>query len=120
VLIGIPSPLTGFDGGLPASESVGSSAPQAPSAAHVPPSVLSTVNPAYPTLARQQSLEGVVQLRVTVGADGVPRNAEAVSGNRVLVQAARDAVMRWRYRPARRNGVAVEELTTASVEFRLK
>jgi protein TonB len=77
------------------------------------------VNPAYPAAARQMRMAGTVQMRFTVGADGVPKDIQTVSGNGLLVGAARDAIARWRYRPAQRGGVAVEEQVTVTVDFRL-
>lgn len=62
--------------------------------------VTQQVAPAYPDLARKLNLQGTVRLRVTVAQDGAARTAEVLGGNPVLVKAAQDAVMRWKWAPA--------------------
>jgi len=76
---------------------------------------------AYPRdslLAREQ---GTVVLRVLVGADGVVQALEiqTSSGYARLDRAARDAVRRWLFNPARRNGVAHEAWALVPVTFSL-
>ena len=69
-------------------------------------------------LAREQ---GTVVLRVLVGADGVVQALEiqTSSGYARLDRAARDAVRRWLFNPARRNGVAHEAWALVPVTFSL-
>lgn len=77
------------------------------------------VNPIYPELAKEQEVQGTVKLEITIGADGVVRSVFAVSGPGLLVEAARDAVRRWRYTPTLLDGKPVESQTTVSVIFHL-
>jgi protein TonB len=44
---------------------------------------------------------------------------ERSSGRSVLDRAATDAVRRWRFHPARRDGMAVEGSVVVPVQFRL-
>jgi TonB family protein len=65
----------------------------------------------YPELARRMSITGVVKVQITVGTNGVVKNAKLVGGHPVLASAALDAVRKWRYE-------ASKEETTGIVEFR--
>ena len=58
------------------------------------------VAPAYPMAARRRGLEGSVVLRVTFDAQGRPEAVavKAGSGSGMLDDAAREAVLRWRFR----------------------
>lgn len=78
--------------------------------------------PPYPARALRQRAEGVVLLRVRVGRDGLPLAVEVArgSGHAVLDDAARRQVLRhWRFRPALREGRAVEAVGLVPVAFRL-
>jgi len=57
------------------------------------------VDPEYPPLARAAHISGTVQLRAIIARDGTVRELRVVSGNPLLVEAARAAVLQWRYRP---------------------
>lgn len=77
--------------------------------------------PAYPISARRMGDEGKVLLRVRVSTDG---SALAVqigqsSGFPSLDEAARDAVLRWRFVPARRGNDAIESWVGVPIVFRL-
>jgi len=78
------------------------------------------VNPIYPELAREQDVQGTVQLEVTIGTDGVVRSVIALSGPGLLIEAARSAVRRWRYTPTLLNGKPIESQTTVSVVFHMQ
>jgi TonB family protein len=78
------------------------------------------VEPEYPLPAKLMHLSGTVQLRAIIGTDGAVHELEAVSGNPMFVQAARIAVMQWRYQPALLSGKAVEVETIITVNFVLE
>jgi protein TonB len=78
--------------------------------------------PGYPQRALRQRAEGVVLLRVRVGVDGLPLEVAVArsSGHAALDDAARRKVLRdWRFRPALRNGRAIEAVGLVPVAFRL-
>ena len=75
--------------------------------------------PAYPELAKRVRSEGMVRLEAIIGADGKIRDLRVLSGPPLLVNAARDAVMQWRYQPTLLNSVAVEVVTEIEVNFTL-
>ncbi|MCD4487368.1 energy transducer TonB [Chromobacterium vaccinii] len=83
------------------------------------PSYLRNSKPVYPERSRQLGEEGVATLSVRVGADGRALEVSVArgSGYRRLDQAAVDAVSRWRFVPAKRNGKPVESDLTVPVRF---
>ncbi|MBI1740267.1 MAG: energy transducer TonB [Candidatus Koribacter versatilis] len=62
--------------------------------------MLSKIVPAYPELARRTNVHGVVKLDALVAPDGRVKLTEVIGGNPILVQAAVDAVRKWRFEPA--------------------
>jgi TonB family protein len=62
--------------------------------------LLENPEPAYPALARQLSLSGVVRVEVTVGTDGRIKDAKVLGGHPILVDSALAAVRKWRYEKA--------------------
>jgi len=78
--------------------------------------------PPYPRIAIADNLEGVVLLRVLVGADGKPVEVtiEKSSGHRVLDREAQRHVLRtWTFRPATRDGQAVQAVGIVPIDFNL-
>jgi TonB family protein len=62
--------------------------------------VVEHMAPAYPTLARNLALEGTVKVDALVAPDGTVKTVEIKAGHPILVQAAANAVRRWRWEPA--------------------
>lgn len=73
--------------------------------------------PVYPPLARQARITGTVVLHAIISKDGRVEELTVISGHPLLVQAAKDAVQQWRYRPTLLNGEPVEVDTTIQVTF---
>jgi len=73
--------------------------------------------PVYPTAARQMNVKGQVTLEATIGPDGKVRAVRIVSGHPLLAQAAKQAVMEWRYKPTLLDGVPVENTSQISLNF---
>lgn len=59
--------------------------------------VKSKVAPTYPELAKKMQVSGAVRLEVTVAPNGTVKNVKVIGGHPLLVDAATDAVKRWRY-----------------------
>ncbi|MGH9775673.1 MAG: energy transducer TonB [Candidatus Acidiferrales bacterium] len=78
------------------------------------------VKPIYPKEAKKEKIEGDVVLRVTVATDGTVKDILILSGDPALIDAARDAVLKWRYAPQTVGGQPVESITRATVPFRLR
>jgi len=72
------------------------------------PSVLSEVKVPYPEEARKAGIEGSVQMSITVDLDGNVVNVKVLNGPGYgLNEAARDALKRFKFRPAIKNGERV-------------
>lgn len=78
--------------------------------------------PNYPSVSRRLGEQGRALLRVQVRADGT---ADAValqtsSGSERLDQAALDAVIKWRFVPAKRGGQAISATVVVPVRFSIE
>ncbi len=85
-------------------------APPAAPAVQLPSSnadYLNNPKPVYPAMSKRLGEQGKTIVRVLIGVDGLPKNASIrqSSGYERLDEAARTAVMSWRYVPGKRNGV---------------
>jgi TonB family protein len=56
-----------------------------------------TVPPIYPAIAAKMKVEGTVKLEATIDPDGSVSDVKVVSGHQLLVQAAVEAVKKWKY-----------------------
>jgi len=77
------------------------------------------VTPVYPPLAKQARIQGVVRFTAIIGKDGTIQNLQLLTGHPLLVEAARQAVSQWQYKPTLLNGEPVEVVTTIDVNFTL-
>ncbi|MBC7648278.1 MAG: energy transducer TonB [Vitreoscilla sp.] len=96
---------------ISAPVAVAQAAPPAPAAMQLPSSdadYLQNPKPPYPSISRRLNEQGKTTVRVLIGLDGQPQRAEIAksSGFDRLDQAALTTVMRWRYVPGKRGGVA--------------
>jgi len=73
--------------------------------------VRSRVVPEYPPLAKQMNVTGKVKIEATIAADGHVMNTRVVGGSPLLVNAALDAIKRWRFEPAPKDTTEVVEFT---------
>jgi periplasmic protein TonB len=77
------------------------------------------VQPTYPPLARTARVQGMVLLQAVISKQGTIENLKVLDGPPMLAQAAREAVMQWRYRPYILNNEPVEVETQITVNFSL-
>lgn len=77
--------------------------------------------PPYPAGKQRLGEEGLVVVRVLIGADGHVKRVEPVNAADEAFFAAteRQALRRWRFRPATRDGVAIESWRTMTVRFEM-
>ncbi len=59
--------------------------------------VRSRVVPAYPDIARAAHITGKVKIEATIAADGHVESTKVVGGSPVLVNAAIEALQKWRF-----------------------
>ncbi|MHA6721671.1 energy transducer TonB [Sphingomonas sp. RS2018] len=110
-----PLPGTGGAG----SVSVDPIAPPAPVLTDASPDPRAQFQPEYPQSERRAGTEGKVTVRVQIGADGRVIAVEQVSATTPAFFEAtrRQALSRWRFRPATRDGVPVDSWRTMSLRF---
>jgi TonB family protein len=87
-----PQPAEGDDGGEPLRK------------------VKVRVPPEYPELARRLRIVGAVKIQVVVSPAGKVRSTKVVGGHPLLIQAALDAVRRWKFEPANEESSLVVEV----------
>jgi periplasmic protein TonB len=75
--------------------------------------------PPYPAAQQREEIEGSVTVRVRIGIDGRVLAVEEVrASNPAFFATTRDwALRKWRFKPAMRDGVAIESWRTMSVKF---
>jgi TonB family protein len=78
------------------------------------------INPVYPFEAKQARIEGAVRFTTIIGKDGSVQNLTLISGHPLLVEAAREVVQQWQYKPTLLNGQPVEVVTQIDVNFTLQ
>jgi len=96
-------------------------APAPVTAARFDADYLQNPKPVYPPMSRRLNEEGKVILRVKVSRDGHPLAVEIKqsSGYPRLDEAARNAVERWRFVPARQGDQAIEAAVLVPLNFTL-
>ena len=77
------------------------------------------VQPVYPPLAKQARIQGAVHFTAIIGKDGAIQGLQLINGHPLLVEAARQAVSQWQYKPTLLNGEPVEVVTEIDVNFTL-
>ena len=83
------------------------------------PRWMKNFQPDYPPRLLQREIEGSARVRVLIGTNGRVRQASVVSAThrdfgKATVKHAR---AKWRFKPATRDGVAVEDWKTLTVQF---
>jgi len=76
--------------------------------------------PPYPELARRARIQGIVVLQVKVNTNGSVEVQKVLEGEPILVEASKEAVKRWRARPAIINGEKIETISTIKFDFELQ
>lgn len=90
--------------------------------AKVDPRFTGAMQPPYPPSMQRLGAEGFVSVRVLIGVDGRVKDASIAesSGQVAFEQAAlQQALRKWRFMPATRDGVQVESWRTLTVRFRM-
>lgn len=83
------------------------------------PKLIRRVEPVYPPLAVQTRMQGTVVVEAIINEVGDVTEVKVVSGPPLLIQAALDAVRRWKYEPTHLNEQPVAVQLNVTVAFRL-
>jgi TonB family protein len=112
---------------MPAADTTTSAPPVVDQAAYSEP-VISTdiikaecirnVPPVYPQSAKRYGITGTVVLEVQINEKGDVVNAKAVSGPGLFREAAEEALMQWKFKPALANGVSIASNERISINFK--
>jgi protein TonB len=78
-----------------------------------------SVQPEYPPLARQSHVWGTVVVSAVIDEHGNVVQARALSGHPILIPAALNAVLQWKYQPTLLNGTPVAVEMEVTVRFNL-
>lgn len=78
--------------------------------------------PPYPPQLLRTGVEGKAVVKVLIGADGRVKQVAIVSADDPLFAdaAERQALRKWRFRPATRDGAAIESWKTMTVRFQIR
>ena len=106
---------------LPSGPSAATTTQNAPAIAgnNTSPVPTSRPPPIYPQEALRRRIGGTVRVQATVATNGSVERMDIAqsSGNRYLDRAAMEAVRRWRFTPAMRNGQPVSATVVIPVDF---
>ena len=83
------------------------------------PELVRRVEPAYPPLARQTHMQGVVVIDAVIDEEGNVVEMKVVSGPPLMLQSAMTAVKQWKYRPTYLNDIPIAVQLNIIVTFRL-
>jgi protein TonB len=83
------------------------------------PKKVKDVKPAYPDIAKQARVQGMVILECTISPQGKVTDVKVLRGLPLLDAAAEEAVKQWIYTPTLLNGVPVPVIMTVTVNFKL-
>lgn len=75
--------------------------------------------PVYPNAARTARQTGMVKVEVTVDENGEVAKVEKTSGPMMLQNAAKDAILKWKFKPFTRDGQPVRATGFVSFNFSL-
>ncbi len=84
------------------------------------PILIKQVEPVYPEEAKQQRVQGTVSARLTIARDGSVKEVEIIEGEPMLVEAAKRAMVQWRYLTFMKCGQPEEMRMIEHVNFTLR
>lgn len=78
---------------------------------HAERKIITRVVPIYPELARRMHIHGAVRVETQVRANGSVKSTRVLGGNPVLVDAAVEAIGKWKFESAPNDTTEVVQLT---------
>ncbi|MBN1903899.1 MAG: TonB family protein [Deltaproteobacteria bacterium] len=86
-----------------------------------PPQVIEAVPPEYPIEAKEKKIEGKVVLRFILSKDGMIQDPQVKNAHPagVFDQAALEAIVKYKFRPAKKDGMDVDCFVWWPIEFKL-
>jgi TonB family protein len=112
-------PVAGLASGLVGSASRQPVAPSSGSDVK-PATLISSVPPIYPQMAKTQRITGAVTIDALIDANGHVAAMAVVSGPALLQESAKDALSHWKYEPAQLHGKPVPMHMKVTIQFKLQ
>jgi TonB family protein len=78
--------------------------------------VTARVAPVYPELARRMRLQGTVKIEAVVKPNGTVKSTRVLGGNPVLVDAAAEAVNKWKFESGPSETAEIVQVTFAPTQ----
>ncbi len=72
---------------------------------------MSRIARAYPELTKRMHLQGIVKVEAVIRPNGAVKSTRVLGGSPVLVNAATDAISKWKFEPGPSETTEVIELT---------
>ena len=72
--------------------------------------VVSKVKATYPEMAKRLRITGTVMLNATVAPNGTVKSVKTVMGEKMLMEAAKEALMKWKFAPTEHETVEDVEI----------
>ena len=63
--------------------------------------------PEYPEIAKRNNIQGTARLQILIAPDGTVKDIKVLGGNAILVEAAIQAVKKWKYQPAAGESIVI-------------
>lgn len=82
--------------------------------------IISSVAPIYPLIAKNQRITGAVTIDALIDATGHVTGMTIVSGPPLLQESAKEALRHWKYAPAQLHGKPVPMHMTVTIQFKLQ
>jgi protein TonB len=82
-----------------------------------PLQLVRTVALPYPAIAKARHMAGIVVVEVKVGKDGKVSSPKFISGPPIFKDSAFEAVLQYRFKPAKLNGEPIEQTTQIRMNF---
>lgn len=112
--------VVGGTGTASASEATYAPPPPPPAKPSAPVPAADNVPPEYPRAARRAGIAGVVKARIWITETGTVSKVEILEGDPIFHSAVIEALMTWRYQPARQNGTPVAVKRVVHFPFQLQ
>ena len=85
-----------------------------------PATLISSVPPVYPQMAKTQRITGAVTIDALIDANGHVASMAIVSGPALLQESAKDALSHWKYAPAQLHGKPMPMHMKVTIQFKLQ
>ena len=76
--------------------------------------------PPYPAMAKRARVSGTVEVEITIGTNGIPVSARAISGPQLLHEYAVNYAMKWKFQPYILDGVPQQAKFILRMPFKMQ